>query len=105
LKVDQTAHREQQFEIHDLRRRLINGTQVETFGFTSDSHRPSRIAKGVTFLHSRAVDANSDSGDIAHSTLFACGDLEGRVSIWDLRNIKQPATQVNPRSPATGAGF
>ncbi|KAF9649641.1 WD40 repeat-like protein [Thelephora ganbajun] len=72
----QTAHREHQFEIRDLRTRATNGTQ--TFGFASDSLRLSRFARG----------------DVAHSTLFACGDLEGRVHIWDLRNVKQPAAQV-----------
>lgn len=47
----------------------------------------------------------SDLGDVAHSSLFACGDVEGRVHIWDLRNVKQPATQVSPHSLTTCAAF
>jgi len=74
----QTAHREHQFEIRDLRRKYINGNRSETFGFASDGLRLPRFAKG----------------DVGRSALFACGDMEGRVHIWDLRNIKQPATQV-----------
>lgn len=58
--------------------------------------RLSKFSKGETPLEDRAVGTNCNSGDIAHSTLFACGDLEGSVHIWDLRNVKRPATQVSP---------
>ena len=75
-----------------------------TFGFASDGVRLSRFSKGDTSFGNSTVGTNSHSGDIAHSTLFACGDDEGRVHIWDLRNVKQPATQVSPRPPAVDAG-
>ena len=100
----QTAHREHQFEIRDVRRGAANGTQ--TFGFPSDNIRLPRFARGELFLVDRTVDVESRLGDIAHSTFFACGDLEGRIHIWDLRNVREPLTQVSPKSPATLArGF
>jgi hypothetical protein len=103
--VYQTAHREQQFEMRDLRRGGANGAQ--TFGFPSDNIRLSRFARGEFFLVDRtAVDAETHSGDIGHSTFFACGDPEGRVHIWDLRNVREPLTQVSSKSPTTLAqGF
>lgn len=51
------------------------------------------------------ADNSNYSGDIAHSTLFACGNLEGRVHICNLRNVKQPAIQVSPHPPTIAAGF
>lgn len=54
-------------------------------------------------LMARTVGVKIHPGDVAHSTLFACGDLRGRVYIWDLRNIKQPASQVSLHSPTASA--
>ena len=68
---------------------------MASFGFASDNLRLSRFSKGEASLKHRTADANGHSGDIAYSTLFACGDLGGSVHIWDLRNVKQPATQVS----------
>ena len=76
-----------------------------TFGFASDNLRLSRYSKDKTSFDDCTVGANRHPGDIAHSTLFACGDFEGRVHIWDLRNVKQPATQVSPHLSAINVGF
>ena len=75
-----------------------------TFGFASDNLQLSRFSKGETSFGNSTIGINTHLGDVAHSTLFACGDVEGRVHIWDLRNVKQPAIQVSSRPPAIDAG-
>lgn len=97
----QTAHREHQFEIRDLRTRST--AETLTFGFPSENPRLSKFARGTPFLNHFRVDLRNGSGDVARSTLFACGDLEGCVHIWDLRNVKRPSTQVSLHSPTISA--
>lgn len=62
------GHREQQFEIRD--HRLVPEKPVQRFGYAS------------LYTHGRYI-----KGDI-RSSKFACGDREGTVRLWDLRNTQ-----------------
>ncbi|GBE79291.1 hypothetical protein SCP_0204890 [Sparassis crispa] len=65
----EVAHRELQFEIRD--HRWVPKTPVQRFGY--------HIVK----LHGRYT-----RGDMRYNT-FACGDREGSVRLWDLRNLRR----------------
>ncbi|KAI0728713.1 WD40-repeat-containing domain protein [Fomitopsis betulina] len=74
----EVAHRELQFEIRD--HRLVPRKPVQRFGYPSQK------------VHGRYV-----KGDV-HSATFACGDRDGAVRIWDLRNTDR-TTETIPCFP------
>ncbi|KZT26971.1 WD40 repeat-like protein [Neolentinus lepideus HHB14362 ss-1] len=71
----EVAHRDQQFEIHD--HRLVPEKPVQRFGYAS-IHTHGRYIKG----------------DIQSSN-FACGDREGSIHLWDLRNTQATALSMS----------
>jgi len=71
----QVGHREHQFELRD--HRLIPHQTAQRFGFDSRNHQLGRYAKGDM-----------------ESPLFAYGDKEGRVRVWDLRRVSEPLINV-----------
>ncbi|KII95337.1 hypothetical protein PLICRDRAFT_48300 [Plicaturopsis crispa FD-325 SS-3] len=69
----EVAHRELQFEVRD--HRLVPENPVQRFGYRTDT------------VHGRFIKGDSQSH------LFACGDREGTIRLWDLRNTNgTPAT-------------
>lgn len=71
----EVAHRELQFEIRDYR--LVPERPVQRFGFDTELLL-GRHAKG---------DINN--------FIFACGDREGNVRLWDIRKSDKPLSTVN----------
>ncbi|KAJ3476963.1 hypothetical protein NLI96_g10791 [Meripilus lineatus] len=70
----EVAHRDLQFEIRD--HRLVPEKAVQRFGHA------------IQKFHGRHA-----KGDV-HSSAFACGDREGVVRFWDLRNVGKPSQEV-----------
>ncbi|EKM59664.1 uncharacterized protein PHACADRAFT_205891 [Phanerochaete carnosa HHB-10118-sp] len=83
----EVAHRELQFEIRDYR--LVPERPVQRFGFKTE-HLQGRHTKG---------DVNN--------FVFACGDREGNVYLWDVRKSDTPLDIVNyfPGHRATQVAF
>ncbi|KAH9938390.1 WD40-repeat-containing domain protein [Fomitopsis serialis] len=70
----EVAHRELQFEIRD--HRLVPQEAVQRFGY------PSRQ------VHGRYIKGDVRCGK------FACGDKDGMVRLWDLRNTQQTIEMI-----------
>ncbi|KAI0069001.1 hypothetical protein BV25DRAFT_1910723 [Artomyces pyxidatus] len=81
----EVAHRELQFELRDYR--LVPERPVQRFGYyTPKIH--GRFMKGSLAAHQ-----------------YACGDRDGRVRLWDLRNPTKELTSGAAQYGAAGAGL
>ncbi|KAJ7591225.1 WD40-repeat-containing domain protein [Mycena floridula] len=74
----EVAHRELQVEIRDYR--SVPVRPVQRFGFES-AQLSGRFLKGSSLVS---------------ENLFACGDRNGKIRVWDLRNVASPCTTVQP---------
>ncbi|PCH41439.1 hypothetical protein WOLCODRAFT_151482 [Wolfiporia cocos MD-104 SS10] len=83
----EVAHRELQFEIRD--HRLVPEMPVLRFGYNTPKPH-GRYPKGDVRLNT-----------------FACGDKDGSVRLWDLRNVDEPLQIVScfPRRRITQVVF
>ncbi|KIY72928.1 WD40 repeat-like protein [Cylindrobasidium torrendii FP15055 ss-10] len=71
----EVAHRDQQYEIRDYR---TPERPVSRFGYDCQQSA-GRFIRGASLVK---------------SSLFACGDRQGRVRLWDMRNTARPVKQI-----------
>ncbi|KAF9008648.1 hypothetical protein BDZ89DRAFT_965042 [Hymenopellis radicata] len=73
----EVAHRDLQFEVRD--HRVVPESPVHRFGY-SCQQVAGRFIRGASLLEG--------------SSLFACGDREGMVRVWDMRDTRQTVNEM-----------
>ncbi len=72
----EVAHRDLQFEVRD--HRVVPESPVHRFGYNCQQVA-GRFIRGASLVG---------------STLFACGDREGMVRVWDMRDTRRTVNEV-----------
>jgi len=94
LNSSQVSHLETQFEIRDHR---LPSQAVQRFGFLTEEKR-GRFEKGLSTSFSGGIFTLSMQPADSWSHFVVCGDRNGAVRLWDLRNVSTEVALVSINS-------